>query len=163
MSRTAKLCTWGTLLIMVAVFFPIHTTDWGRAHHFAARAQISAYMQALENYKKETGDYPSTSQGLQALRTNPGVVHWHGPYVEKDIGPDPWGHPYLYRYRAGEVPEILSLGVQGRPGPSNISNLVPDARQPAASRLIALFRTGGLLILALVLLFAPFLPGLLRQ
>lgn len=31
---------------MVAVFLPIHTTDWGRAHHVQARAQISAHGQA---------------------------------------------------------------------------------------------------------------------
>ena len=99
----------------------------------AATAQIIAYMKALETYKQETGDYPSTSQGLEALRTNPGIKGWKGPYMDKDIGPDPWGHAYLYRHRAEGIPEIVSLGMEGRPGQSNISSLTLQ-RLPNHSR-----------------------------
>jgi general secretion pathway protein G len=112
-SRIAKAAFWGALITAIVIFFPIHWTRPGEAKRVAARAQIQAYLAALENYKKETGDYPSTSQGLNALRTNPGVAGWNGPYVDKDIGPDPWRHPYIYRYRPGAVPEIVSLGKDG--------------------------------------------------
>jgi len=87
--------------------------DRAQAKRAAVSAQIQAYLTALENYKLETGDYPSTSQGLNALRTNPRTAGWNGPYVDKDIGPDPWGHPYVYRYRPGATPEIVSLGRDG--------------------------------------------------
>lgn len=84
----------------------------------AARAQIAAYSKALQDYRKDVGDFPSTNQGLQALRTNPGVAGWDGPYVDKDVGPDPWGYPYIYCYRGAGTPEIISRGQSGRLEPS---------------------------------------------
>jgi general secretion pathway protein G len=123
-SRIEKAGWWGLLVALIAIFLPpIRLVEPGLGRRTAARAQISAFLTALETYKQETGDYPSTSQGLQALQTNPGVKGWRGPYMDKDIRPDPWGHAYLYRYRAEGMPEIVSLGKEGKLGPSNISSL----------------------------------------
>jgi type II secretion system protein G len=148
---------------MLTTFFQGDSIEPGQAKRVAARAQISAYLEALRTYKKETGDYPSTSQGLEALRTNPGIAGWDGPYVDKDIAPDAWGHAFLYRYRADGIPEIVSLGREGRPGPSNISSLTLNSRPKASSRPIALLRTGMSLILAIGFMVYPLLPPLLRK
>jgi general secretion pathway protein G len=59
----------------------------------------------LEAYKADTGSYPTTAQGLIALRKLPAGLKnwkdWKGPYVDplkvKDVPLDPWGHPYHYR------------------------------------------------------------------
>ena len=70
-----------------------------RARKTAARAQINAFMTALGSYKLDTGLFPTTEQGLQALRTKPeALTTWQGPYLLRDVEPDPWGHPYIYRY-----------------------------------------------------------------
>jgi type II secretion system protein G len=113
MSRIEKAALWAASITALVVFLPLHRANPGRAKLVAATAQIRAYPTAVENYKKDTGDYPATSQGLNALRTNPGTAGWNGPYVDKDIVPDPWGHPYVYRYRPGAVPEVVSLGRDG--------------------------------------------------
>src|SRR3954471_6571450 len=54
----------------------------GKSRTTAARAQISAFQTALGVYKLDTGVFPSSDQGLQALRTKPeGVERWDGPYL----------------------------------------------------------------------------------
>jgi general secretion pathway protein G len=90
----------------------------------AARAQINAFMTALGAYKLDTGTYPTTEMGLQALRTRPqNVPQWQGPYLPQEIPVDPWGRPYLYRYpgEQGDEPEIVCLGADGQPGGEGIN------------------------------------------
>lgn len=90
-----------------------------KAKRTAARAQISSYMTALSSYKLDTGNFPTTDQGLPALRVAPeGVNNWQGPYVVQEIAPDPWGHPYLYKFPGehGEEPDLISYGGDGQPG-----------------------------------------------
>src|SRR5271154_3896701 len=65
-----------------------------------AKSDIDANLStALKLYELDNGSYPTTEQGLVALRlkpnTNPLPENWNGPYVEKDPI-DPWGHPYIY-------------------------------------------------------------------
>src|SRR5664279_3286872 len=48
-----------------------------QARHTAARAQVNAFMTALGAYKLDTGTYPQTEQGLQALRVKPeNALQW---------------------------------------------------------------------------------------
>ena len=89
------------------------------AKRTATRTQISAFMTALGAYKLDTGNFPSTDLGLQALRVKPeGLDQWAGPYLPKDIPMDPWGHPYLYKFPGdhGDEPDLVSLGADGQPG-----------------------------------------------
>jgi general secretion pathway protein G len=89
------------------------------AKRTAARAQISNFVNALGLYKLDTGTYPSTDQGMQALRVRPETApQWAGPYMPLDIPPDPWGRPYLYKFPGehGDDPDIVSLGADGQPG-----------------------------------------------
>ena len=89
------------------------------AKRTTARAQIDSFMTALGAYKLDTGNFPNTDAGLQALRVKPeGVDQWAGPYLPKEVPADPWGHPYLYKYPGehGDEPDLLSLGADGQPG-----------------------------------------------
>jgi general secretion pathway protein G len=89
------------------------------AKRTATRAQIDSFMTAVGAYKLDTGNFPSTDQGLLALRVKPdGVQQWAGPYLPKDIPPDAWGHDYLYKFPGehGDEPDIISLGADGQPG-----------------------------------------------
>jgi general secretion pathway protein G len=91
----------------------------GQAKIATAKAQISAFQTALGAYKLDTGKFPTTEEGLQALRTAPsGIRNWNGPYLPKDIPLDPWGNPYVYKYPGdhGDEPDVVSNGADGRPG-----------------------------------------------
>lgn len=88
------------------------------------RAQINSFMTALGAYKLDTSLYPSTEQGLQALRTNPGnLPNWNGPYLPQEIPVDPWKRPYLYKYPGdhGDEPDVISYGADGQPGGEGIN------------------------------------------
>lgn len=89
------------------------------ARRTAARAQINSFMTALGAYKLDTGTFPNTEMGLNALRLKPeNVNQWTGPYLPQDIPMDPWGRPYLYQYPGehGDEPDIVSLGADGQAG-----------------------------------------------
>ncbi len=84
-----------------------------------ARTQIMNFKTALGAYKLDTGTFPTTEQGLQALRVKPpDVTQWAGPYLPQDAPLDPWGLPYAYRYPGehGDEPDIVSYGLDGQPG-----------------------------------------------
>jgi len=107
------------IALFAALVLPrmMHQAD--RARVTSAHAQINAYMTALGAYKLDTGTYPTTEQGLQALRAKPeSVENWQGPYTDKDISNDPWQHPYVYHYPGehGDEPDIISYGADGQPG-----------------------------------------------
>jgi general secretion pathway protein G len=85
----------------------------------AAKVQISNFMDALGQYKLDTGVFPTTEQGLAALRVKPdNVMNWNGPYMPKDVPSDPWGHAYIYKYPGehGDEPDITCYGRDGQPG-----------------------------------------------
>jgi general secretion pathway protein G len=85
----------------------------------ATRSQIHNFMTALGAYKLDTGVFPTTEQGLAALRIKPNDLNnWNGPYMPQEIPKDPWGHDYAYKYPGdhGDEPEIVSFGADGQPG-----------------------------------------------
>lgn len=91
----------------------------GRSRVTAARAQINSFQTALGAYKLDTGQFPTTEQGLEALRQQPdGVRRWDGPYLPQDIPLDPWGNAYVYRFPGehGDEPDIVSLGNDNQEG-----------------------------------------------
>lgn len=73
----------------------------------AARTQIEALAAALQTYHIEKGRFPTTEEGLPAVR----------PYVGKDIPNDPWGNPYVYKYPGdhGPEPDLICYGADGKP------------------------------------------------
>ncbi len=90
----------------------------------AARTQIESFMNALGQYKLDTGTFPTTEQGLQALRVKPtDVPNWAGPYLDQDVPVDPWGRAYVYKYPGehGDEPDLISYGADGQPGGDGIN------------------------------------------
>ena len=88
------------------------------AKESAARAQIENFATALDGFLVDIGRYPTTQEGLNALRVKPeGTDKWKGPYLKKEIPLDPWGQAYVYRApgRSGGY-EIVSYGADGREG-----------------------------------------------
>jgi len=90
----------------------------GRSRVTAARAQINSFQTALGAYKLDTARFPTTEQGLEALRRQPeGVSRWDGPYLPQEIPFDPWGNAFAYKFPGdhGDEPDIVSLGANGEP------------------------------------------------
>lgn len=99
---------------------PKYFSQVGKSEVKAAMAQINALEKALDTYRLDTGHYPSTELGLNALMTQPASEpKWQGPYLKKAIPPDPWGKPYIYK-QPGEHGEfdLYSYGKDGQPGGS---------------------------------------------
>jgi len=104
----------------------------GKSRQNAAKAQISLFETALDTYRLDTSKYPTTDQGLQALRVKPdGVERWDGPYLPKNVPLDPWGNLYIYRLGDKQEFELISLGSDGAEGgegeDADISNLGENA------------------------------------
>lgn len=93
-----------------------------KARQRAAKGQIALFEAALDNYRLDVGRYPTTEQGLQALREQPdGVAKWDGPYLKKAVPADPWGNAYVYESPSehGDY-AIISYGADGRPGGEDV-------------------------------------------
>jgi general secretion pathway protein G len=113
------------LLVVVAIIGllagyvgPRYFSQVGKSEVSAARAQLDALEKALDQYRLDTGRYPSNELGLVALVTRPaGEPRWNGPYLKKAIPQDPWGRDYLYRIpgQRGDY-DLLSYGKDGQPG-----------------------------------------------
>jgi general secretion pathway protein G len=92
----------------------------GEAKVTTARTQMALVGTALDSYRLDNGAYPTTEQGLQALREKPAreplPTSWRGPYLRKDVPLDPWGHPYLYRAPGLRNPTGYDLATLGRDG-----------------------------------------------
>ncbi len=91
----------------------------GQAAQTRAKADIASIKTALQLFKLDTGRYPTSGEGLQALRSAPGGVRGYqkGGYLEKDPK-DPWGRTYIYTYPGthGDEFGIVSYGADEAPG-----------------------------------------------
>lgn len=91
----------------------------GGAKSDSAKLQIEEFGASLDLFKLETGRYPSSQEGLQALVQAPsGLTGWNGPYLKKKAVPkDPWGNDYHY-VSPGQHSQydLSSLGADNREG-----------------------------------------------
>ena len=107
------------LVLLASLVAPRVIGYLGSPRTKTAKVQVQNLSTALELYKVDTGRYPSTAEGLQALiEMPPGTVSWNGPYLtRKDVPNDPWGRPYSYRSPGEHGPfDIVSLGADNQPG-----------------------------------------------
>ena len=93
------------------------------ARDVAAKTQMSLIGTALDNYRLDNGGYPSTEQGLSALRERPTrgtpATNWRGPYLRKEVPQDPWGKPFVYRSPGDRNPggyDLMTFGRDGKTG-----------------------------------------------
>ena len=111
------------IAMLAALVAPNVFQHVGTAKDATARSQIELLGAALDAYRLDNGRYPSTEQGLEALRVEPTLQplpsNWRGPYLRKDVPADPWGFAYVY-LSPGEVNprgyDLLSLGADGELG-----------------------------------------------
>ncbi len=129
-SRTQRGFTLLELLVvmviiglLVGIVGPGVLRNIGKSEVKATKAQIDSLGKALDQYRLDTGHYPTTEQGLNALVIKPAnEAKWEGPYLVKTVPLDPWSHPYVYK-SPGEHGDydLLSYGKDGQPGGSGES------------------------------------------
>lgn len=104
--------------LLAAYVGPKYFSQLGKSKATVAKSQIDAFGRALDAYRLDVGRYPSTDEGLVALLSKPASAdHWNGPYLGKEVPPDPWGNAYTYRSPGskGDI-EIISYGSDGKAG-----------------------------------------------
>lgn len=109
--------------VLAGLVGPMVFRNVGDAKLSAAKAQIELLGLALEQYRLDNDYFPSTEQGLEALRAvplgEPAARNWRGPYLRKPVPLDPWGRAYVYRSPGAVNPhayDLLSYGRDGAPG-----------------------------------------------
>ena len=95
------------------------------ARRVKAKQDVLAIQNALDLYKLDNGNYPTTDQGLQALvekpNSGPSTSNWK-QYI-KSLPKDPWGRTYLY-LNPGQHSDVdvFTLGADGQPGGTGINS-----------------------------------------
>ncbi|MEM9262919.1 MAG: type II secretion system major pseudopilin GspG [Pseudomonadota bacterium] len=93
-----------------------------RAAVRTAGIDIKTIEAALDAYRLDMFNYPTTEQGLDALVREPSNIsrsgaYRPGGYLRGGVPKDPWGNQYQYRF-PGErgVVDIFSFGADGQEG-----------------------------------------------
>jgi general secretion pathway protein G len=105
--------------LLAAYVGPRYFAQIGKSERGVAKAQLEGFAKALDSYRLDNGHYPSSEQGLAALFVRPNdEPKWAGPYLQRAVPQDPWGHAYVYRSpgQDGTDFDLLSLGKDGQPG-----------------------------------------------
>jgi general secretion pathway protein G len=105
------------IVLLASLVAPKVFPKLGKGKQSAAKAQIELLGQALDQFKMDSGRYPTAEEGLQALVRNPGIAKWEGSYLKKSIPNDPWDRAYQYKVPGehGDY-DLLSCGRDGAPG-----------------------------------------------
>ncbi len=106
--------------LLAALVVPNYIRQGEKSKWQAARAQVELMGAALDMFRLDIGRYPTSQEGLEALRERPsGLDRWDGPYLKKEIPRDPWGNAYVYRSPGERAPyELQSYGADGVAGGS---------------------------------------------
>jgi general secretion pathway protein G len=105
--------------ILAAIVVPKIMSRPDEARIIKAKQDIRSIVNALELYKLDNFNYPSTEQGLEALVAPPSgepkAPNWRG-YLG-GLPKDPWGNPYVF-LNPGQMSavDVYSLGADNQPG-----------------------------------------------
>ena len=104
--------------LLAALVGPKFFKHVGGAKVKSAKSQIELFGTALDIMRLDIGRYPTTEEGLKALRENPGLDRWDGPYFPKNVPKDPWQREYIYAYPGenGMEYDLYSYGGDGALG-----------------------------------------------
>lgn len=106
--------------MLAAIVGPRYFAQLGKSQVTVARAQIDVLSKSVDNFRLDVGRFPTAEEGLQALVVRPASADkWNGPYLKKEVPPDPWGHPYVYQVPGAKGDyAVISYGRDGQPGGS---------------------------------------------
>lgn len=108
--------------VLAALVVPQIMSRPDQAKAAAAQSDIKAIAMALDIYKLDNHQYPSSQQGLDALVSkpsgNPPARNWNPDGYLKRLPIDPWGNAYQYRVPGarGTGYDLFSFGADGKLG-----------------------------------------------
>jgi general secretion pathway protein G len=124
-SSIAKGFTLIELMIVVVILGLLATTVMPKilskpdqARRTKAMVDIRSIQSALAMFKTDTGRFPTTAEGIQALVANPGIAGYDKDGYLEQVPADPWGNKYIYispGVRSKDY-DLISLGKDGEAG-----------------------------------------------
>ncbi len=114
------------IAIMAAAVVPAVLDNIDKSKISRVGTDLKSIETALNLYKLDNFNYPSTDQGLEALVSKPSgepaAEGWTKPYLKK-LPIDPWNKPYKYLSPGthGDF-DIYSTGPDGRQSDDDIGN-----------------------------------------
>ena len=110
--------------ILGAVVVPQLLSRPDTARVQAAQTDLRTLSAALDVYRLDNFNYPSSEQGLEALVQKPSGFpepkNWNPDGYIKKLPTDPWGSPYIYERFDSQV-RLYSLGADGAEGGEGIA------------------------------------------
>ncbi|MBQ4849245.1 type II secretion system major pseudopilin GspG [Pseudoalteromonas sp. MMG012] len=100
--------------LLASLVAPKFFDKLGTAERGVAASQMSAFETALDTYRLDVGQYPSSLESLRKSEHK----RWDGPYLPKNIPLDPWGNPYVFKNPGedGNPYLLMSYGADGKEG-----------------------------------------------
>jgi len=107
--------------LLVAIVAPNIMGRSDQAKVTVAETQLTNISKALDIYRLDNSHYPSTQQGLDALKSRPSgspePKNWNPDGYMKSIPQDPWGNDFQYVSPGSEGPyDLYSYGSDGQEG-----------------------------------------------
>jgi general secretion pathway protein G len=128
---TEMLVVLAIIALIAAVLTPGILGQLGRARAKSAQMQLETIAAAVETFRSDVSRYPTDSEGLNGLVSQPGGVDgWAGPYLKgAKMLQDPWGRPVVYKADPNGV--AFTVTSLGRDGSSGGTGLDADLVAPA--------------------------------
>ena len=94
--------------LLAATVVPKFFGQVDKAMQQDAQAQIELLGEALDLYRLEKHKYPSSDEGLEAIKS----------YLKKSIPKDPWGNDFIYESpgKEGRGYDLISYGADNAEG-----------------------------------------------
>ena len=131
------LVTIAIIATLAAIVAPSLFGNIGEARRGTAKSQIQILSLALDAYRLDNETFPTTEQGLEALRSVPVAdppPNWKGPYLRQMVPLDPWGRAYVYVAPGLSNPnayDLYTLGKDGKVGGDGEDSDVTSWNGPA--------------------------------
>jgi general secretion pathway protein G len=129
-----SVCMCGGVGVLM---FPAYRVVQENATIEIAETRVEMLETALEVYRLDTGGYPTTEQGLTALRERPSDLadpaKWSGPYLPQSVPLDPWDREFQYELLGPDRFRVWSIGPDGVSGSEDdIVNYMGSNQPPEA-------------------------------
>lgn len=82
--------------LLATVIMPRILSRPEQARRTKAKVDIRNIESALALFKTDTGRFPATSEGLEALVSDPGIKGYNSDAYLDKVPLDPWGNSYIY-------------------------------------------------------------------
>ncbi len=99
----------------------------------AAKRDVANVAGAMSSFFADCGRYPTTAEGVDALKVRPGQVkNWRGPYSMPFSQKDPWGNSYVYQCPGTHNKNGFDFYSRGPDGKAGTADDIGNWEAPAA-------------------------------